>query len=170
MTKTEYERRVAEAELNDTVPPEEPARFDPEPEAGSVLSAAERQAALDKARSIVLEKRKDAAIAFLIDQETVRLQREEGLHSGDPVMDESVRVRIDLPEFAAYLSLNGRQYWHGHSYEQPRHVTNTLREMQQRAWDHQAEIDGKSKNAAYRKPLDTRVSGSGAIQNAPVMA
>jgi len=160
MTRAEYEEAVTLAELAGEEKPSRPDVFDGETERKHpVLSNEEYEAAVAKARAKVLEETKDKAIAHLIEAETLRLQREEGFHSGDPVKDEEVNIRIDLPEFAAYLSINGLQFWHGHTYRQPRHVVDTLREMQQRTWDHQAEIDGKSKTGAYQRPSGITLSG-----------
>lgn len=160
MTRQEYDEAVTMAELSGEPNPPRPEAFDgEEARKHPLLSDAEYDAAVEKARAKVLEQQKDKAIAHLIEAETLRLQREEGLHSGDPVKDEEVNVRIDLPEFAAFLSINGLQFWHGHTYRQPRHVSDNLREMQQRAWDHQAEIDGKSRLAGYRRPENPTISG-----------
>jgi hypothetical protein len=169
MTEQEYKDAVADAMLNGTTPPAKPKTFD-EARLHPILSNEEYRATVAKAKERILEQQKDAAIAHLLEAETARLQREEGLYTGDPAQDEEVKVLIDLPEFASYLSLNGLQFWHGHSYKQPRHVTNTLREMQQRAWNHQAEIDGKSKIGAYQRPLFTTVSGKGGVANPPQLA
>jgi len=132
-----------------------------------ILSDAEVQAARDKARSIVEKERKDAAIKALVAEETTRLQREEGLVSGDPVKDELVNITMDLPEYSASVNINMEPYWHGHSYKVPRHVANTLREIMSRAWNHQHEIDGKTLAQSKQLARDTVISPVAGTYNAP---
>lgn len=109
-----------------------------------ILSDIEVAAAKKEARDAVEKERKSTAIKTLIAQETLRLRREEGLVSGDPVKDEMVQVTIDLPEFCSDITINMEPFYHSHTYRVPRHVANSMKEQMQRAWMHQNEIDGKS--------------------------
>lgn len=109
-----------------------------------ILSDIEVAAAKQEARDAIEKERKATATKALIASEKMRLQREEGLISGDPVKDERVNVTIDLPEFCADLTINLMPYYHGQTYNVPRHVANSMKEQMQRAWMHQDEIDGKT--------------------------
>ena len=135
-----------------------------------VLSAKEVADAKAKARAAVDKARKDAATKQLIEQETVRLQREEGLVAGDPVADELVKLTVDLPEHAANITVNMQPFWHGHTYDVPRHVANSLREQMQRAWAHQHEIDGKNLTQHYQMARETVLSPVAGVRNAPQVA
>lgn len=86
----------------------------------------------------------------IIAERIAELKREEGQKSGIPDLDEIVEVYIDLPEFAANLRINNDVFWHGYKYNVPRHVMNTVREMMQRAHQHQDIADGKDLAAQYR--------------------
>lgn len=134
-----------------------------------LLSPAEVAAAMAKARESVEAKRRDAAIKSVIKAETERLEREEGLVTGDGVKDEMVTLHLDLAEHSSRITLSGTPYWHGHTYTVPRHVADTLREIQSRGHDHQSEIEGKNPADRFRRPrntiIDTRKGN--AIENAP---
>lgn len=132
-----------------------------------ILSPKEIADAKAKARATVEKARKESAIKLLIEEETVRLQREEGLISGDPVADELVKITIDLPEHAANLTINGTPFWHTFTYEVQRHVANSLREQMARAWAHQHEIDGKSLTQHYQMTRETVLSAVAGVRNAP---
>lgn len=109
-----------------------------------VLSEAEVAAAVAEARERVRKDAVAAAKKKIIDDEVLRLQREEGMHTGDGVKDEVVPIYIDLAEHSDRLLVNMQPYYHGHTYNVPRHVANSLREQMARGWNHQDDIDGKS--------------------------
>ena len=131
-----------------------------------VLSDQEVSDAKAAARAAVDKERKAAAIKQVVSEETARLQREEGLVSGDPVKDEMVRVTIDLPEYSASIRINGEDFYHSHTYTLPRHVANSLREIMQRAWLHQEEIDGKTLAQNMLTRRDTKLTPV-RVENAP---
>ena len=119
-----------------------------------------------KARATIDKERRTAAIKKLIEEETHRLKTEEGMIVGDVAHDEEVFITIDLPEFSACVNINGREYWHSHTYQVPRHVANTLREIQQRTWLHLHEIEGKSKTQAQAMTRNTVLTPT-FVKNAP---
>ena len=120
-----------------------------------VLTTAEIDAAKLEARAAVDKARKTAAIKAIIADETVRLKREEGLVTGATVNDEMVKITIDLPEYSASIILNQEPFYHGHTYTLPRHVAAGFKEIMQRAWAHQEEIDGKSLAQSLQTRRDT---------------
>ena len=131
-----------------------------------VLSTVEINAAKAEARAAVDKARKAAAIKAIIADETVRLKREEGLVSGSAVNDEMVKVTIDLPEYSASIILNQEPFYHGHTYTLPRHVAASFKEIMQRAWSHQEEIDGKTLSQSLATRRDTVLTPT-FVKNAP---
>lgn len=95
--------------------------------------------------------RKKAAMEAVEKAEAERLKVEEGLTTGIDAKDEMVTILVDLAEFCDRVTINGRPYWHGHSYTVPRHVGDTLRDIMQRTWLHEHEVSGKSKKAFYNQ-------------------
>lgn len=136
------------------------------PSADSLLTEDEkaeiRQQALD---DVIAEKRKDAK-KTLLEQEKARISGRTGSKTGDPRKDAIENVLIDLPEFGGkygnYIQLNmphGQKYHHGTTYPVQKHVGDMLREIMSRNWQHQAELEGKRKNAYARKQNYTIVGG-----------
>lgn len=109
-----------------------------------LLSDKEVADAVAEARARVRKEAVAAAKKKVIDDEVLRLKREDGKHTGDGVRDEMVPIYIDLAEHSSHLSVNGEPFWHGFTYTVPRHVANSLREQMARGWNHQDDIDGKS--------------------------
>lgn len=118
-------------------------------------------AARAEAQRRVREAEKAAALARIIEEEEYRLKREQGQRTGVVDKDEQVSIHIDLAEFSDKIMLNGVQYWHGYTYEVPRHVADTLREIMQRTHRHQMEIDGKSLDEMYRRTAPVALSPAG---------
>lgn len=123
-----------------------------------VLTNDEVAKAKADARAAVEKERKAAAIKQIVAEETSRLRREEGLVSGDAVKDEMVKVTIDLPEYSASIRVNGEDFYHGSTYTVPRHVANSFKEIMQRAWLHQEEIDGKTLAQNMLTRRDTKLT------------
>lgn len=132
-----------------------------------ILSPEEVKAAKAEARAQILAKQREAAKARLIAEETARLQREEGLTTGDAAKDEFVSITLDLAEHSDKITLSGTEYHHGFTYTVPRHIADTLREIMSRGHDHQNEIEGKGISERFRRPRATIVSAKTGIKNAP---
>ncbi len=93
------------------------------------------ESALKKAREI---KKKDAEAAY----EKIALEealREEGLD------EEQVTFKLELAEFANKLVIDGRSFFHGHTYTVGIEQFRLISEMAARTRLHQLEIDGKSR-------------------------
>lgn len=142
-----------------------------EPRLHPLLTNAEVEAAKAKARSRVEAERKAAAIEALEQQETERLRIEEGLTTGIGAMDEIVSVTIDLPPYADKISVNGplgSHYYHGKTYDVPRHVAASLAEMMGRMWRHEDQVEGRDLRQTYARKRDTSINArTGAVHNAP---
>lgn len=137
-------KKAAEA-----APPAEDLDEDGTPRLHPILTNAELRAAQASARSKVEADRKAAAAKAVKDAEIERLKREEGLVTGSGPKDEMVSILIDLAEHSNRIVINQQAYHHGHRYTVPRHVADTLRDIMARGWEHQDEIDGKSKAQHY---------------------
>lgn len=128
---------------------------------GSILSAREIDEAKAEAKKRVLDAQKKKAKAALIDEETRRLQQEEGFSADGGVMGEIVRVTLDLAPHQPHITLDGTTYLNGQTYPVTRSVAATLRETQQRGWQHQDQIDGKSIfEEAGRRAKSAALSGA----------
>lgn len=138
-----------------------------------ILTNDEVMAARMLARKSIDAERRAAAMKAIEAEETDRLRYEDGLTTGIGVQDELLDITIDLPPFTPCIMINhgrgGGVFWHGKTYHAvPRHIVDTLREQQWRAWRHEDAIDGKSITERLRIPRNTMINGrTGAVQNAP---
>ena len=114
-----------------------------------ILTNEEYRAAQAKARKKLEDDRKKAAMRAVEESETHRLRVEEGETGDDTPGGEIVNVTIDLAEHSANLLIDGKPYWHGHTYPVTRRQADSMREMMYRGWDHQREIDGKDLKSFY---------------------
>ena len=68
--------------------------------------------------------------------------------------------RIDLaPCGGTDIRLSGETFFHGEVYKVSVHQLRTLREIVNRTWGHEAQINGTNENF-YRKPLNKQLRGS----------
>lgn len=145
-------RRAAVAAAGEAAP-EEPVAEEAvveEERLHPVLSNAEVLEIRAAAARKLEEERHKAAKKQLEAETLAELRRDANLLTGDGIKDEIVTVTMDLAEHSACVNLDGRQYWHGQSYDVPRHVSDTLRDIQARGWKHQDEVDGKNLEAQHR--------------------
>lgn len=119
-------------------------------------------------KKLAIERRKSAMQLFR-DQEERRLRMEEGMVVGG-VQDQMVTITLDLAKHSACLLVNLQPYWHGHTYTVPRHVANSLAEQQFRGWQHQYEIDGKTRFDFYADHRNTVISPVKGVKRAPQRA
>ena len=125
---------------------------EPEYENDKPLFTAEEEAKIRaEAKAEILKDKKAAAKKDMIAKEKIRLQREDGLTTGNSHADQIVSINIDLAPYAPHILVNGSPYWHGKRYSVPRHVAVSLQETMFRSWQHQAEIKGESMREFYAK-------------------
>jgi cell division septum initiation protein DivIVA len=142
----------------------------------AILTVDEQREAIAAAHKRVSKDAKADAKKMLEQQIYDAERGKTGLRTGNPMLDELVTCTLDLAEHSDCIRINGHQFWHGHTYTVPRHVANSLREMQQRGHHHQADIDGKGIAEKMKKPLLTAVVANPktgailAVHNAPQAA
>lgn len=75
--------------------------------------------------------------------------------AGDAEVDEPTRhIVLDLAPHAERITLDGRVFFHGGTYEVTDSVYRTLSEIQSRGWAHENEV-GNANQGAYRRPRHT---------------
>ena len=102
-----------------------------------------------KARAEIMADKKGKAKQEMLASEKQRLMREEGLTTGNGHQDQIMSISIDLAPYAPYININGQCYYHGRTYQVPRHVADTLRDQMFQTWKHQNQIDGKDAAQFY---------------------
>lgn len=176
MPKTpDDEPEVTEAELledfDDGSAPRPPADLavameSPEGRLHPILSNEEFRAAEAKAVARMVKEDKTAAAKAVEEEMIEKVRGKRGLVTGNSTLDELVEIHMDLAEYTDHIRINNTIYMHGATYTVPRHVADSMREMQSRTHVHQMELDGKSTSDRFRVPHNTLVSRHG-VQNAP---
>lgn len=122
----------------------------PAPEADDgLLTAAEIDAIRKEARAEIMADKRGKMKQEMKAAEKQRLLREEGLTTGNTHADEILSITIDLAPYAPYININSQCYYHGRTYQVPRHVADTLRDQMFMTWKHQNQIDGKDAAQFY---------------------
>lgn len=121
----------------------------------SLLSDEDKARLKKEARTKVHAERKlDAEEAYLA-QVTLEEHRDTGIE--EPLVD----VMLELPLFADRLVLDGVHYMNGLQYTVPQSRYDVMMEQQQRMWNHQNEIDGKTRDP--RRPISRVMNRHGVI-------
>ncbi len=60
-------------------------------------------------------------------------------------------IMLDLAPHSNQIMLDGKVFFHGHTYEVSENVYKTLNEIQSRGWDHEDEV-GNANQEACRRP------------------
>ena len=93
---------------------------------------------------IAKEKRDEATEAYL------NQALDEERRKGRP-QDTYEDLLIDLPGHAVHVMIDGVEFLHAFTYNVTGNQAATIREIVQRAWDHEDEIGGANRNF-YKKP------------------
>jgi len=113
-----------------------------------LLDKEERAALTDQARKSLIEEMTQDARDQYFAAELKRLRQEQ-------IPDEMVEpLLIDVASYVPFLMIDGVQFFHGYTYQVTRGLRAVLMEQMQRSWEHQDELDGRSRTEAYRKPMN----------------
>ena len=134
------------------------------------LTDEEFLAAKKRALERIEKEKREEAIKAVEKEHYDKERARAGLIVGG-ALDELVRVTIDLPDpdINSCLLINnnlpgGTCYYHGFTYEVPRHVANTLNEMMFRLKTYSdREIHGVKGREYYTKKRGTAIAGEGGL-------
>jgi hypothetical protein len=101
-------------------------------------------------------------------RETVKKELLQAARIQRGLSERQEDVGIDLPIYADRITINNYPYLQGHNYSVKESVAILLRESMQRAWEHQALIEGRTRNFFQRRRA-TALNASGGVSNAPFM-
>lgn len=116
----------------------------------SMLSADRIQELKKKAAESVAKETVEQAEAQLLEQYVREARQMTGI-------DERMRtITLDLAPHSDRLVIDNVVYMHGSTYEVPESMYRSMKEMMQRGWEHQSEIEGKPRNH-NRKQRNLRI-------------
>ena len=117
----------------------------------AMLTDQEKEALFEQARQSVLEEMKQDARDAYFEQALQKVRR------GHTPKDQIIAVFVDIAPFLPYIAIDGVQYFHGYTYDVERSRGLVLYEQMQRSWQHQDEIDGRSRFNPYRRMQDVKI-------------
>lgn len=118
-----------------------------------LLSDEERQEVRSRAKAHVLKAKKDKALEDLLK---VAIREEEREFSPKEKFED---FTVNLPEFSHCLTIDGKMYLNGQTYEVPYSMARSMADQQARAWEHDREKDGyRRKGDVARDPLGRGVN------------
>jgi hypothetical protein len=132
-----------------------------------ILTNEQYHAAQEKARKRVTDEAIKAAMSEVEAKTYEEARLAAGFVIDGPAMD-IVHFTVNLPDpkiNSCLGPINGAHvYWHGRTYQLPRHVANSLAEMQFRLWYYSArEIKGEKLRDFYQRPHDTVLGADGEV-------
>lgn len=122
----------------------------------SILSEEDIAGVELQAEEEVLQEAKAKAKEKLLKHLKKQQSRKQG------VEEALETVTVDLPPYCSRILLDNVSYLQGLTYELPVSQVMVIREIIQRTWGHQSEIDGKSEDY-YRRTRGAVVSPRGEI-------
>ena len=118
------------------------------------MSETESKPAKVKAKGETIDSRITALEAELIELRTQR----RGAKDAGPL--ES--ITIDVPKFSDAVVINNVHYQYGHTYQVPKDVATSIRDIMARAWEHEDQTHGEGRHVTgilIRRPANRRIRG-----------
>ena len=94
--------------------------------------------------SVLEEQRQDARDKFYSDE--IKRIRQSKIPA-----ERMLEVKVESAAYVPFIMLDGTQYYNGYTYKVRQSVAAVLREQMQKSWNHQDEVDGRSRNAGYQR-------------------
>ena len=135
-----------------------------------ILTNAEYDAAVAEAEKRLADAERKAAREKLIADSMDAIRRERNALTGVIDQDEEVDITIDVAEYTDRIIIDGQQFFHGSTYKVPRHKATTLNEVMFRSYMHQAQLDGKDPQEAYRRSHAQHITKAGTLPVDPGLA
>lgn len=124
-------------------------------DANNLLSDEDKEQTRKRAREHVLEARKKKATDEYF---TAAVREEEREFEPTEVIED---FHVELPEYTPFIKINNVAYFHNLVYEVPYSLARAMADIQWAAWQHQNEIDGKSRHGDLtRRPRNLAISPS----------
>ena len=135
-----------------------------------ILTNADYDAAVAEAEKRLADVERKAARDKVIADSMDRIRRERNALTGVVDQDEPVTLTIDVAEYDDRITIDGQQFFHGETYTVPRHKAATINDMMFRSYLHQAQLDGKDPQEAYRRSHAQHVTKNGTAPVDPGIA
>ena len=122
-------------------------------DANSLLTDEDKEQTRKRAKEHVLESRKKKATDEYFS--AVVKEEEREYEPTEQIED----FYVELPEYTPFIKINNVAFFHGLVYEVPYSKARSMADIQWAAWQHQNEIDGKSRHGdLVRRPRNMSLS------------
>jgi hypothetical protein len=125
----------------------------------TALSDKEKEEIRERALQQVMKERKarEEEAFFQAALDKARLDTDTDMEPTQRAKLQREEVFVDLPGHAVHIMLDGVEYLHGFTYNVDSLQAQTMREIIQRAWNHEEEVGGANRHW-YQKPRNTRLT------------
>lgn len=123
------------------------------------LTESEKEAIRARAVEQVLKEKRAAQDEAFFQKalDEARLEHDETLPATRRAKLIMEDVFVDLPGHAIRILLDGEEFLHGFIYKRNQLVCQTIREIMQRAWDHENEVGGANRKF-YDRPRNVKLT------------
>lgn len=134
---------------------------EPEDKAAVGLSAKEKRTIEKEVRAEIAKEAKAKMAAEYRASIKSELKQKQLFQAGKDAEGEDVHeIRIELAKFSLYLMLDGKVYYHGHTYKFTGKQAAVVKDQMYRTWLHDSEIHGLDINEMNgRRQYLTNLSG-----------
>ena len=133
----------------------EPVISEPVPETFEEMKL---RAKLEALQELLAEQHK---VTKAVKQDTVRAAME-----AEP--EEKVDFTVNLPVQATNIRVDGREYYHGHTYKIRKSQQDTFRDIQAMAWRHDDQVRGYRPHADGYRTNNVQVNAQGQAMSRPI--
>lgn len=121
-----------------------------------------------------LEAKNAALMELLAEERALRLagsaiDKKLGRHAAvveDAEPEETVRFKVNLPAQADKIRIDGREYYHGFTYDIPMRQALSMRDIQAQSWRHDDQVRGFTPHSRGSSTSGIHIDGNGnAITN-----
>lgn len=96
-----------------------------------------------------------------------RLEKDLGLAAEDKEPEETVRFRVHLPAQADKIRVDGREYYHGFTYDIPLRQAASMRDIQANSWRHDDQVRGFTPHSRGSSTSGIQIDGNGNVLTNP---
>lgn len=82
--------------------------------------------------------------------------------------EEMVDFHVNLPVQAANIRIDGREYYHGHTYKIRVSQVSTFLDIQALAWRHDETVQGQRRHAAGARTGNMAINANGQAMSSPI--
>ncbi len=172
MTKKDLDNSL-EAAMGNVPPQEQPAESTskqtlrtPPVVAAKVISEPKPESFEEMKLRAKLEALQELLAEQMATKKAGKAIQAEAAEKAEP--EELVEFTVNLPVQAQNIRLDGREYYHGHTYKIRESQIDTFRDIQSMAWKHDDQVRGYRPHAAGAITSGVHINRAGQVMTRPM--